>query len=693
MKKLTVMTVIVVLAFFSLTAYAAEQKGVVLNGQIPVASSTVTLYRAGTQRGTQAVALGSAQSDDNGNFNISYTPPLDTNAVLYLIADGAINVLESPVRLATVLGSAPVAASNAVINERTTVAAAYAMAQFINGRNISGTSPGLQNAAAIVQNLVDIKTGNVGAVLASSPNGTATSTMSQFNTLANLLASCVGLPRLCRSLFALATPPGGSAPQDTLQAIVNIAHYPWQNVWLLYAMSKSGPYTPALTSAPDAWTLAIKYTGNGHEFDGPGNMAVDKDGNVWVTNNYEYNSDPSQSVCGGKLLMKLTPTGSDAPGAPYSGGGIDGTGFGIGIDTNGDVWISNFGFQGKGCTTPPSSNSVSKFSPAGVALSPNKGFTSGGISSPQGTASDQSGNIWIANYDNNSVTQYPLGNTNAPLVFSNVGLEKPFGLAIDGEGNAWIAGSGNDSVVALAPNGIPLKGSPFTGGGLKTPLGIAVDSLGNVWTANSLGGSVTLIPSGIRSPKQITGGGLTEPWGIAVDGDDNIWVANFKDQRLTQLCGAKHWRCPPGYRTGDPISPSTGYTSDALVRNTGVVIDPSGNVWVANNWKTIPVQTNPGGDGLVVFIGLAAPVKTPLIGTPQQPEYYYTAAVDAIAAYTTAFSGFFGTKYDDITVGTTSGGTYYVQWFTNGTGILAWTDGNIYVYYYSSWLYSGMNWK
>jgi hypothetical protein len=42
-------------------------------------------------------------------------------------------------------------------------------------------------------------------------------------------------------------------------------------------------------------------------------------------------------------------------------------------------------------------------------------------------------------------------------------------------------------------------------------------------------------------------------------------------------------------------------------------------VWLANNWNTVPVQTNLGGDGLVVFIGLAAPVKTPLIGPPEEP--------------------------------------------------------------------------
>jgi hypothetical protein len=41
--------------------------------------------------------------------------------------------------------------------------------------------------------------------------------------------------------------------------------------------------------------------------------------------------------------------------------------------------------------------------------------------------------------------------------------------------------------------------------------------------------------------------------------------------------------CPPRYRTGDSISLYTGYTGNALTRNTGVAIDPSGDVWLANN--------------------------------------------------------------------------------------------------------------
>jgi hypothetical protein len=56
-----------------------------------------------------------------------------------------------------------------------------------------------------------------------------------------------------------------------------------------------------------------------------------------------------------------------------------------------------------------------------------------------------------------------------------------------------------------------------------------------------------------------------------------------------------------------------------LKRNTGVQIDPSGNVRLTNNWEIFADPQNPGGHEMVVFIGLAKPVKAPLIGPPGQP--------------------------------------------------------------------------
>ena len=47
-----------------------------------------------------------------------------------------------------------------------------------------------------------------------------------------------------------------------------------------------------------------------------------------------------------------------------------------------------------------------------------------------------------------------------------------------------------------------------------------------------------------------------------------------------------------------------------MMRQTSVVIDQAGNIWSINNWKPdfdIDVSSNPGGDGIIIFVGLAAP--------------------------------------------------------------------------------------
>ncbi len=189
----------------------------------------------------------------------------------------------------------------------------------------------MQNAAATLQNLVNIRNGNLALVLSRFPNGDATSTMGKFNSLANMLAACVETFSECPDLFALSTSPEGDVPDNTLQAAVNIAHTPWrwENISDLYDFSlNSHLYEPTPESAPDNWTLALRYEGNGQKLDGPGNIAFDGDGNAWVANNYTYSLDPLGHVCGDDHLLKFTPTGEDFPGAPYQGGGLYGAGFG-----------------------------------------------------------------------------------------------------------------------------------------------------------------------------------------------------------------------------------------------------------------------------------------------------------------------------------------------------------------------------
>lgn len=247
---------------------------------------------------------------------------------------------------------------------------------------------------------------------------------------------------------------------------------------------------------------------------------------------------------------------------------------------------------------------------------------------------DLAGNIWIANCANNTVTRYAGGNPSQVTSYGDAGAEQPFGIATDARGKVFVTGNGNNTVAILGPYGKPIPGSPITRG-LDKPLGIVADMHGDMWVANSASvnmacpggvssranrrGSILLIPAdGTASGRPFTGGGLTFPWGVAVDGHDNVWVSNFGGQRVSEFCGVNSSECPAGLRTGEPISPDTGYGFDGLTRNTCVEIDPSGNVWITNNWKQVPqLAGNPGGLQMVVFVGVAGPIKTPLIGPPQ----------------------------------------------------------------------------
>ncbi|OJU85972.1 MAG: hypothetical protein BGO11_18210 [Solirubrobacterales bacterium 70-9] len=648
------------------TALAA---GGTITGTVPRTGMDVALMAA-TPGAKAPVRLGGARSGRGGVFKLHYRGNRG-GSVKYLLAtrpgggaEAGFPVGGQSYRLGAVLGEGDVP-SAAVVNERTTVAMGFAMAQFIGaGDRVAGPTPGLGNAAAMSGDLVTI-TGGLSQVLRQYPNGRSTSTLPTFNSLANLLAACRAQDAACRRLLSLARTPGGAPAPDTLAAVANIARDPWHKVRDLYRLSLApavaARWRPALGprpgEAPDGWTLALRFEGEPKTLDGPGNFAIDAEGNLWVGNNYAYSRRSRQPACGSEVLSRFTPTGQTYPGSPYKGGGLSGVGFGVAIDRSDRVWATNFGFEGKGCQTEADHFTASVFDLDGTPRSPEGGWPVGSISWPQGTVVDQSENVWVANCGNDSVTRIaanttPLRPTGPPpsavnfpgsqiTAGSSVGFERPFADAIDAEGHVFVTGNASNSVAELSPSGAPLD--LISGGGLHLPMGLVADDNGYVWVSNSRwvvapcpgvrtgkevseaepkgGGNVTLIkPDGTPVAKPITAGGLRNPWGITVDGDDHVWVANFGGQRLTELCGSDTGTCPPGrQQIGAPISPPSGYGFDGLVRNTGVIVDPSGNVWLANNWKNLPIQTNPGGYQIVAYLGLAAPVKSPQIGPPQRP--------------------------------------------------------------------------
>src|ERR1017187_8464441 len=128
-------------------ANAASLSGVVQSGGTfyikPLPNATVTLFEA-----TSGIPnpLGTTTSDPSGHFVIASSINT-TSSIFFVTADVAAGI-----KFVTILG--PNLPGSTTINELTTVAASYSMAQFYKTGVISGHSFGLQIAAMMNDNLV-----------------------------------------------------------------------------------------------------------------------------------------------------------------------------------------------------------------------------------------------------------------------------------------------------------------------------------------------------------------------------------------------------------------------------------------------------------------------------------------------------------------------------------------------------------
>ncbi len=145
---------------------------------------------------------------------------------------------------------------------------------------------------------------------------------------------------------------------------------------------------------------------------------------------------------------------------------------------------------------------------------------------------------------------------------------------------------------------------------------------------------MTVIDGGTFVPTPITVDGLLGGWGLSVDGSDQIWVVSNNNDKLRD---PSQGNIPAVIFVLDGTNHNAGnligsFSNPALSIVTAVQIDQSGNVWAVDNWN---LESAPGdirgGDGLVEFIGLATPVKTPLVGPPEVPN---GSSDDLIAAAT-----------------------------------------------------------
>jgi hypothetical protein len=487
----------------------------------------------------------------------------------------------------------------------------------------------------------------------------------------------------CARLFAAATSPAGAVPADTLGATETILRHPAHQADKLFALlnvfypvphgkkMRVTPYLPYLTFAPSAWVFPLKFVGGG--VSGGGKMMFDSQGNAWVGNNFLVGGQSLAILWNGNL-SKFAPNGK--PLSPmtsgFTGGGLAGVGFGLAIDAQDNVWPDGYASQ-----------NITKFSNSGKPLSPADGWSlNGQLGEMQGIIVTPAGDIWAVDQGKSQLVHLPKGdpskariycqNTSKDPLKNPCGLFAPFHLAVDQQERIWISNNIGASVIRFHASE-PTKVEKFEVG--YGGSGLAIDSQGNVWHADRFGssengrlklvelmasyaikgeevateslvnhlsvqkpgywdgGSVTVLrPDGSKAPfSPVTGKGLGGPWAVAVDGNDNIWVSNFTSAMagtLVQLCGVRTQTCPPGMKTGDAISPAGGYVGGGMQQLVDVGVGPAGDVWLTNNWEIDvagygkapeALSTRGAGQGVVVFFGMAKPVRTPLIGPPRAP--------------------------------------------------------------------------
>ncbi len=256
------------------TTSTTQKQGLLRGGQQPISGASIQLYAVGTAGpASPATPLLTAPviTDAQGGFNLTglYACP-SPSTLVYLASTGgnpglATAADNSDIAMMNLLGPCGALTSRTFItlNELTTVAAVWALAPYMQSVSSAGSSagdPNLTAAFVLAHAWADSTTGaSPGASIPAGVSVPATT----IDTLGNLLATCVnsagGAARSatpCGDFFALATPPGGTAPKNIIDAARNLALIPTLNVIPLYQLLPTiAPFQPTLTEAPASWSL------------------------------------------------------------------------------------------------------------------------------------------------------------------------------------------------------------------------------------------------------------------------------------------------------------------------------------------------------------------------------------------------------------------------------------------------------
>ena len=368
----------------------------------------------------------------------------------------------------------------------------------------------------------------------------------------------------------------------------------------------------------------------------PYGVAVDQTGNVFVADTYNH------------TIRKLSPFGdaTTLAGSPGSTGSTDALGSvarfyyptGLSVDSTGTIYVADI-----------LNHTIRKISTAGAVTTlagttRNNGATDGAagiaqFSTPRRLALDGSGNVYVADFDNNTIRKI----TSTGIVTTLAGLPGssgttngtgaaarfygPSGVATDALGNIFVADYYNHTIRKITGDGVvsTLAGSPGLAGAadgigsaarFNFPAGMSADAEGNVFVADtqshtirkiSAAGVVTTVAgsAGIQGSTDGTGtlARFTFPNSATVDRAGNIYVADYVNHTIRKISPAGVVTTIAGLAGISGSADGVGGTA-RFNSPFDTSVDNVGNVYVAEIFgKTIRK------------ISAAGPVTT-LAGTP-----------------------------------------------------------------------------
>jgi DNA-binding beta-propeller fold protein YncE len=245
--------------------------------------------------------------------------------------------------------------------------------------------------------------------------------------------------------------------------------------------------------------------------------------------------------------------------------------FSVAVDGSGNVFVADF-----------NNNVVKEILAAGGYTTVNTlAVANGNFNGPTGVAVDGSGNVFVTDCNNNAVKEilaaggYTTVNT---LAVANGNFNRPYGVAVDGSGNVFVADYGNNAVKEILAVGgyTTVNTLAVANGNFNGPSDVAVDGSGNIFVADGNNNAVKeiLAAGGYTTVNTlaVANGNFNDPSGVAVDGSGNVFVADYGNNAVKEILAVG------GYTTVNTLAVANGNFNGP----NGVAVDGSGNLFVAD---------------------------------------------------------------------------------------------------------------